>query len=979
LCRIIGEGIEYSDEVIKSALSKLDDALNNLGSDLYHINQAVYRMLRYGIRIKPDVGEDHVTVKLIDWDNFDNNHFGVAEEVTVKGNHVKRPDIVFYVNGIALGVLELKRSTVSVAEGIRQNIGNQDEMFIQRFFGTMQLVMAGNETEGIRYGTIETSAKYYLEWKEDSDEPNPLLAHLNQLCSRDRFLEIIHDFIVFDAGTKKICRHNQYFGVQAAQAKIAQREGGIIWHTQGSGKSLTMVWLAQWIRSTSTLTDARVLIITDREELDAQIQKVFTNVGQNVYRTKSGANLLEVLNKYEESLICSLIHKFGGKEEDGDVDDFIDQLQRNVPPDFSAKGDLFVFVDECHRTQSGKLHEAMKHFLPNAIFIGFTGTPLLSHQKRSTPDQKSSIEVFGKYIHTYEYTEAVIDGVVLDLRYEARDIDQSITSQKKIDQWFDSKTSGLTDIARAQLKQKWGTMQNVLSSRSRLEQIVSDIILDMEIKDRLSNGRGNAMLVSGSIYEACKFYELFEKTDLKGKCAIITSYKPHHGDVKGEMTGEGDTETLEKYNIYTRMLGDKDPERFEKDVKKQFIEEPAQMKLLIVVDKLLTGFDAPSATYLYIDKKMRDHGLFQAICRVNRLDGEDKEYGYIIDYEDLFYSLEKSIKDYTSGAFDSFDKPDIEDLLTDRLEKGKQRLDDALQAIQALCEPVEDTSEALSYASYFFDPDETDLKINKRNETKRLLLYKLTASLVRAYANLANEMTVAGYTEAESDNILKQVEHYENVRKVVKIKSGDYIDLKAYEPAMRHLLDTYIRAEDSEKISAFDDMTLIQMIVEQGADNAVDQLPDDVQKDQSAVAETIEGNMRKIIIDENPVNPKYYEKMSELLEALVQERRADAIEYEEYLQQIADLSRQVLNPSESQSYPQSVNSAGRQALFDNLDGNATLALAIDAEIKSTKQDGWKGNAIKERTVRNSIYAHIDDNEELVETIYQIIRNQGEYN
>ena len=621
-------------------------------------------MLRYGVKVRPEAGENTVTVWLIDWKRPENNHFAIAEEVTVKGADAKasakRPDVVLYVNGIALGVLELKRSTVSVAEGIRQNLDNQKKEFIQPFFSTMQWLMACNDSEGLRYAAIETPEKYYLRWVEESGahagEPNRLDRHLLQVCEKARFLELIHDFVVFDAGTKKLCRQNQYFGVKAAQECIRRREGGIIWHTQGSGKSLIMVWLAKWIRENRP--DARVLIITDRTELDEQIEKVFLGVNEGIYRTKSGADLIDKLNRTEESLICSLVHKFGGKGNGGEGGDegtkeFIEAIQK-LPWGFSAKGDIHVFVDECHRTQSGDLHRAMKALLPNAIFIGFTGTPLLK------ADKQKSIEVFGRYIHTYKFDQAVREGVVLDLRYEARDIDQSITSQKKIDEWFEAKTKGLNDLAKAQLKQKWGTMQRVLSSQSRLEKIVADILLDMATRPRLADGHGNAMLVAGSIYEACKFYELFARTELKGKCAIVTSYSPTVADAKGETTGAGETDNLFKYAVYRQMLADwfdepadtasNKAEKFEQEAKKRFVEQPGQMKLLIVVDQLLTGFDAPPATYLYIDKPMRDHGLFQAICRVNRLDGEDKEYGTIVDYKDLFKPLEGAVADYTSGA-----------------------------------------------------------------------------------------------------------------------------------------------------------------------------------------------------------------------------------------------------------------------------------------------------------------------------------------
>jgi type I restriction enzyme R subunit len=913
------------------------------------------------------VGENTETVWLIDWKNLENNHFAIAEEVTVAAAdakaHGKRPDVVLYVNGIALAVLELKRSTVSVAEGIRQNLDNQKKEFIQPFFSTIQWIMAGNDTEGLRYGAIETPEKYYLTWKEGSDIENLLDRVLIQLCDKARFLDLIHDFVVFDAGVKKLCRPNQYFGVRAAQAHVKQREGGIIWHTQGSGKSLTMVWLAKWIRE--HVNDARVLVVTDRKELDEQIEKVFMGVYEDIYRTKSGADLITTLNASKPWLVCSLIHKFGGKEESedgGDIPGYIEELKEALPPGFLAKGNLFVFVDECHRTQSGDLHEAMKSILPSATFIGFTGTPLLK------TDKQKSIEIFGPYIHTYKFDEAVNDGVVLDLRYEARDIDQRITSQKKIDQWFEAKTKGLTPLAKAQLKQRWGTMQKVLSSRSRLEQIVADILMDMATRDRLKSGRGNAMLVSGSIYQACKFYELFSKTDLKGKCAIVTSYQPSTADLKVEESGEGETEKLEQYGTYQKMLADwfnEPPEKavnrveaFEKAVKKKFIDEPGQMKLLIVVDKLLTGFDAPSATYLYIDKQMRDHGLFQAICRVNRLDGDDKEYGYIIDYKDLFKSLEGAVHDYTSGALEGYDKQDVAGLLKDRLEKAQERLEEALEAVRALCEPVEPPKDQQAYFRYFSSKEHGNAEQLKANEPQRLSLYKLVAALIRAYANLASEMSEAGFSPSEAEAIKTEVTFYENLRNEVKLHSGDAIDLKQYEPAMRHLIDTYIRAEESEKVSAFDDLSIVQLIVQRGAD-AVNALPDGIRKNKEAVAEAIENNLRRLIIDEQPVNPKYYEQMSKLLDALIKQRRQEALDYQQYLQQIVELTKKVKNPEAGGTYPSTMNSRGKRALYDNLGKSETLAIVVDEAVRTSRQDDWRNNAFKVKKVRNAIKAALE--------------------
>jgi type I restriction enzyme R subunit len=647
----------------------------------------------------------------------------------------------------------------------------------------------------------------------------------------------VHDFIVFDKGIKKVCRHNQYFGVRAGQQRARKREGGIIWHTQGSGKSLTMVWLAKWIRE--NIVNSRVLIITDRTELDQQIEEVFKGVGEGIYRTKSGADLLDNLNKSDEWLICSLVHTFGGESErssDAATKEFIQSIKARLTKDFSAKGEIFVFVDECHRTQSGMLHKAMQEFLPNAVFIGFTGTPLLKS------DKQKSIEVFGSYIHTYKFDEAVADGVVLDLRYEARDIDQYITSQHKIDQWFELKTKGLSDMAKFQLKQRWGTLKKVLSSKSRLEQIVDDILIDMETKPRLLDGRGNAMLVCASIYEACKIYEMFTAKGLSGKCAIVTSYQPSAADIKGEESGEGETERMDKYDTYRKMLAEyfEEPEdkamyrveEFEKQVKKKFVKEPGQMRLLIVVDKLLTGFDAPSATYLYIDKTMHDHGLFQAICRVNRLDGDDKEYGYIIDYKDLFHYLEGAIEDYTGGALDGYDEEDVAGLLTNRLNKAKERMEETLEIIKALCEPVLEPKNTADYIHYFCAENTDDKDALQKNEPKRVALYKAAASLVRAYADIACEITAAGYSDSEAADIKANVTHYSKVREEISLASGDHLDMKQYEPAMRHLLDTYIRANDSEVITNFEDLGLIEILVNKGS-AALNKLPESIKTTKS--------------------------------------------------------------------------------------------------------------------------------------------------
>jgi type I restriction enzyme R subunit len=1000
----------YDDALIKRALYQLEKA-NHLGGgrDLYEANREIYEMLRYGVKVTPEAGENKRTVWLIDWKSPKKNHFGVAEEVTVLGQNTKRPDLVLYVNGIALAVIELKRSSVNVTEGIRQTIGNQKSEFIRPFFATVQLVFAGSDTEGLRYAVIDTPEKYWLDWKLPSDVEAGLRAAIEQqsegldglldrplaqLCSKERLLEVIHDFMVFDAGVKKTCRPNQYFGVKAAQVRLGEGEGGLLWHTQGSGKSLTMVWLAKWLREHHK---ARVLLITDRVELDEQIEGVFNGVHEQIYRTSSGVDLIDKLNKTDEWLICSLVHKFrpkgSGEDGGGDADDFIEQIRKSLPADFSAKGKIFVFVDEAHRTQSGKMHAAMKDLLPGATFIGFTGTPLLKTEKAT------SIETFGTFIHTYKFDEAVRDKVVLDLLYEARDIDQQLTSEKQVDQWFDNKTKGMTDDARAQLKKRWGTMRKLYSSASRTSQIVSDVITDLDTRPRLADGRGNAMLVCSSIYQAATFYDEFCKAGLKHKCAVVTSYDPHAGDIAKEDSGEGASEMQRQYDIYRQMLADfemTDVEAFETEVKRRFVEEPGQMKLLIVVDKLLTGFDAPPATYLYINKKMQDHGLFQAICRVNRLDGEDKSYGHIVDYRDLFKSLESAISDYTAGALDGYDKEDVEGLLKDRLTEARNNLDEALEVVRALCEPVAPPKNLVDYQHHFCSEDGSAEQLAE-NEPRRVQLYKQVGALVRRYADLANEMIDAGYTSEQASKIKDEVKHYASVRDEVKLTAGESIDFKQHEPWMRFLLDKYVLASPSRVIGDFEDTGLIELIVEMG-ETAVDKLPKEVTAQPEAVAEVIVNNVRKLIINEQQTNPAYYGRMSELLDALIERRREEALAYEEYLKKLIELAADVGSGSSDVVYPGWADDAGKKALIDHFASyepantaetnepseaeltaaRESLARAVDETVRKEKTAEWVGNKMRERALRLAVKRVLPDDYDRLDELMSLLGARSDY-
>jgi type I restriction enzyme R subunit len=979
----------YAPAVIDRTLDLVQREVGQHSQDLYDLNRTVYGRQRYGMSVKVRADAATETVPLVDWANPSANDFAVAEEVTLRLGHERRPDLVLYLNGMAVGVIELKRSAVSVGEGIRQLISNQARDFNPGFFAGAHLLLAGNDTEGLRYGTIGTPETMYLRWKEEgatAGEGYFLDRHLQCLLTPERFIDLLRDFVLFDGGIKKLPRPHQFFGIKAAQGRVMDRRGGIIWHTQGSGKSIVMVLLAKWILANRP--QARVVIVTDRDELDKQIEGVFTASGESIARSASGADLMAQLGQPTPRLLCSLVHKFGRRGLE-DFSAYLEQVRAQPSP---AVGDLFVFVDECHRTQSGRLHLLMKALLPQAVFIGFTGTPLLRD------DRQTSYEVFGDWIHTYKFGEAVEDKVVLDLVYEARDISQVLTAQDKVDVWFEAKTKGLNEWQKAALREQWGTMQRVLSSRSRMDKVVADIVFDFGTKARLVSQRGTAMLVAASIYEACRYFDLFQQTVLKGHCAIITSYNPQAGDVSTEDTGANtETEKQVIYRLYTDLLATVEPkpgksrtETYEDEAKRRFIKEPARLRLLIVVDKLLTGFDAPSCSYLYIDKSMQDHGLFQAICRTNRLDGEDKEVGCIVDYKDLFSKVQGAISVYTKPLDASAGGASPEVVMKNRLEEGRRRLDEAREAFDLLCEPVAPPRGELEYIRCFCGDLDNPNDLAER-EPQRVALYQSVARLLRAYAAIADELSGADYTSSDIAAIEEEKERAVHVRAVIRRASNETIDLKAYEADMRHLIDTYIAAEEARVISDFTGLGLVELIVKSGMAEALESLPKGIRDDSRAAAETIVNNVRSTIIKKHLLDPAYYDRMSSLLAEILADLKAKRIEYAEFLARIAELARRVQDGQADQTPEPLRRNPGLRAIYNHLqarrageppvtyDGHADdpimpLAQAIDTAIRQGAPANWRGVLAKEREVKGLIFRATND-KALVEALFPIIQAQ----
>ena len=902
---------------IEDVLVKLKDKAR-LGdskmSSLIQCNTDLYDTLIMGIKSQPSPEENHEDVMFFDFDHPQNNHFAIAEEVSyidpLLGKN-KRPDIVVYVNGIALAVIELKRSLVNYEEGIKQHLSNERD-FIPSFFTTTQFTIASNDDVEFRYGTIGTPLPFWCKWKRDTNKVGDTITEKEAyrlFFDKENFMFFFHYGVLNDGGIKKVLRPHQIYAIKAAAKRMPQKESGVIWHSQGSGKSLTMVALASYIQK--NFSNPRVVVITDRKELDLQLAGTFVKGGNKLHHAESCSDLLDTLNKGDEWLICSLIHKFGAhnhndeaeKDESGtkvSLDEYLNELQTIIAKKygnhFSVKGDnIFVFVDECHRTQSGRLHEAMRAIMGKEVMlIGFTGTPLLKKDKGDPYNAIKSMSerTFGPYIHKYLHKQAVEDKVILDLQYEYRNVEQQLTSKEKVDQKLAALTAGreLTPEQKQMVEERWATMERIYSTKERIERIGYSILDDLNY-GLLKHDWCNAMLIAGSIFQAYRYYKFFSSSDLKGRCAVVTSYDPTDRDiVNNSADNNKTTEAKFKYDWAKKSFeeaGVKNADEYEKWAKELFVKRPAQMKLLIVVNKLLTGFDAPCATILYIDNEIKDHTLFQAVCRVNRL-GEDikddkgdiivkthKEFGRIVDFKNLFNSIENVVTKFNDGSgFEGLDDVDIDGLLDSAVNKCKEKLLAVTEAYEGLKTIWESKSlndlEALSeYYIKEYDGEEPA-------QARRNIMYSITGSMVTAYNNMSDYFSKTDFTAEQINHFASLSREAGTVQRKVKQKSGDDFDPKTLDPDMRQLLDQHIRAEDAETfIPSSADFSFLDLINDStDTKEATEKAIHEAGGNANGAAEAIEGKARRVNTDWNSGDAEEYKLFSDKLQALLEELKA---------------------------------------------------------------------------------------------------------
>lgn len=937
---------EFSSANIERAMEDLDEPLTD---GLVRTSEKIYDALLLGKSYPETVGEGKMlsfNLKYIDWEHPENNLFHVTEEYAVESQdkqHNARPDIVLFINGIPFAVIECKAPQVSVEQAVEQNIRNQQSDYIPQLFKYTQVIMATNKN-AVKYATTGTQKKFWNIWKEqnetfmnsesgqlikdriptEQDKDIISLFSLSAVAGKlPRIMELIRYFVLYDANVKKICRYQQYFAIKEVIKTIQEtdehgnRQSGVIWHTQGSGKSLTMVMLAKYILMELTDCNPRVVIVTDRKELDGQIAATFTHTRLNPARATSGRHLVELLNSGKVDVITSVINKF------------------NTAESMSAKNlskNVFILVDESHRSNYGLLATKMRTVFPNACYIGFTGTPLMKKEK-------NTMAKFGKLIHKYTIKDGVEDGAIVPLIYEGRFVDQNV-DEANIDLWFEQTTKRLTTAQKQDLARKWSSIRRLTSTDSRIKRIALDI--NNHFIEGYKDTGFKALLATNYKRDAVRYLECFEQFgDLT--CAVVISPPDMRESVDDADEGT-DNKVIAFWNKMMKQYGDAD--HYEDAMKNKFCD--GEIDILIVCSKLLTGFDAPICQVLYIDKELKEHGLLQAIARTNRLH-EGKDYGLIVDYRGLIENLDTAMDMYSGAGLENFDGSDLKGVVVD-----------VMSAVGSLRESYSHLLDLFASISHKNDTEEIEVFL--ADDKKRETFYNLLCVFGKALNLVLNSERAY---EAASKAELKQYQDtfifFSKVRRSVKIRYCDAIDNSEYEPLMQNLLDTHLSVAGLKQITS-----PIDILNKDDLEKELDELGS-----LRAKADAITSRMTKSISEKYDENPAYYDSFSKRIKDALQQYKDKVITEAEYLSKMRSIMEDYSQGKSDIHYPESIkNNVHAQAFYGVLsaifdeaseisidpDFVAEIAESITKIIAKHSQVDWTNN----KTIHDRISQDIDD-------------------
>ncbi|RHP34550.1 type I restriction endonuclease subunit R [Lachnotalea sp. AF33-28] len=930
---------EFSAANIERAMEDLDEPLTD---GLVRTSEKIYDALLLGKSYPETVGDGKMlsfNLRYIDWEHPENNLYHVTGEYVVEGQdkqHNARPDIVLFINGIPFAVIECKVPQISVDQAVEQTVRNQQADYIPQLFKYAQIVMATNKN-AVKYATAGTPKKFWNVWKEQNEAfmsrqlvwllddrmPTEQDKNIISLFSKERVMEIMRYFILYDANVKKICRYQQYFAIKEIVKTIGEidergnRQSGVIWHTQGSGKSLTMVMLAKYILMELTDCHPRVVIVTDRKELDGQIAATFAHTRLNPARATSGRHLVELVNSGKADVITSIINKFNTAER---------MATKN------ESRDVFILVDESHRSNYGLMATKMRSVFPNACYIGFTGTPLMKKEK-------NTMSTFGKLIHKYTIKDGVDDGAIVPLIYEGRFVDQNV-DEENIDLWFEQTTKRLTDAQKEDLAKKWSSIRRLTSTDARIKRIALDI--NTHFIEGYKNTGFKAMLATNYKRDAVRYLECFEQFgDLT--CAVVIS-PPDMRESVDDMDEGTDDKVVAYWNKMMRQYGDAD--RYEEAIKNKFCD--GEIDILIVCSKLLTGFDAPICQVLYIDKELKEHGLLQAIARTNRLH-EGKDYGLIVDYRGLIEKLDTAMDMYSGAGLENFDSGDLKGAVVDVMS-SVGTLRDSYTRLVELFVAVRNKADAEEVEVFLAD--------NKIRED----FYNLLCAFGKALNLVLNsEQAYAAVPKDELKKYQSTFIFFAKVRRSVKIRYCDAIDNSEYEPLMQNLLDTHLSVAGVRQITS-----PINILNKDDFEKELDELGS-----LRAKADAITSRMTKSISEKYDENPAYYGSFSKRIKDALDQYKEQVITEAEYLAKMRTIMEDYHAGRSSISYPESIkNNVHAQAFYGVLsaildddksvsvepDFVAEIAEEITKIIAKHSQVDWTNN----KTIHDRISQDIDD-------------------